>query len=88
MSEFLDKLKGTLLFQNSMDIWIALCREKGWNRKNYNKYQEFINYLKSTGIVMRTAQQGHPIRNSSGMHLETYTMKFDDMVIEKVRRFK
>lgn len=83
----LDELRAKLLFHNSMDIWITLCREKGWNRRDYGKYKKFVTHLRDKGVIISKAAQGHPIKDLSREGIETFTVKLDATTIEKIRLF-
>jgi len=83
----LDELKAKLIFQNSMDVWITLCREKNWDRREYSRYAQFIKHLQEKNVQLKKAPQGHPIKESQGKVVETYTMKLDSVMIEKIRSF-
>lgn len=87
MAKSLDELKGRLLFQNSVDVWIALCRERGWDWRVHEKYSRFIEHLRGSGVELRAAPQGHPIRDVSGKPLEAYTIRFDARLIGIARQF-
>ena len=70
-----------------MDVWIALCREKDWDRRDYLRYAQFIKYLQQNGIQLKKAPQGHPIKDSEGKPIETYTIKINEIIIEIIRPF-
>lgn len=70
-----------------MDVWIALCREKNWDRRDYLRYVRFISYLQEKGIPLKRALQGHPIKDSERRTIETYTIKLDATTIGKIRAF-
>ncbi|MBM3897260.1 MAG: hypothetical protein FJ358_01870 [Thaumarchaeota archaeon] len=83
----LEELKTKLIFQNTMNIWIVLCRENGWERRDYAHYAEFIKYLHENEIQLKKAPQGHPVKDFEGKPIETYTIKIDKRVIEIIRSF-
>ena len=62
----LEQLREKALFQNTIDVWIILCEEKGWNWYNTKDYRNFIAHLNSKGIKM----QKFPlcIKESGGMY--------------------
>ena len=62
----LEQLRAKAFFQNTIDVWIMLCEEKGWNWYNTNAYRKFISYINSKGIKM----QKFPlcIKESGGMY--------------------
>ena len=85
----MDDLKGRLLFHNTMDVWMTLCRENGWDWREFSHYREFLEYLRSHEIEMRKASGGHPIKidDPSGKELETYTVRLDSSFVILARRF-
>jgi len=70
-----------------MDVWIVLCREKNWDRRDYLRYAQFIKYLQEKGIQLKRAPQGHPIKDSEGKPVESYIIKLDNTIIEKIKSF-
>lgn len=49
----LEELRDKAFFQNTIDIWIMLCNEKGVNSYDPTKYTKFISYLNSKGLKMQ-----------------------------------
>ena len=62
----LEELRTKALFQNTIDVWIMFCEEKGFDWHDVNAYRHFITYLNSKGIKM----QKFPlcIKESGGMY--------------------
>jgi hypothetical protein len=62
----LEQLRAKAFFQNTIDVWIMLCEEKGWDWYNIDAYRRFIAHLKSKEIKM----QKFPlcIKESGGMY--------------------
>lgn len=50
----LDSLRRRVIFQNSIDVWIALMqdRNKKWN--DTEGYKRFTSYLRENGLNMKT----------------------------------
>ncbi len=48
----LEQLKANALFQNTIDVWIALCDEKGLEWYSIDGYRAFIRYLLSKNVKM------------------------------------
>jgi hypothetical protein len=48
----LEQLKAKALFQNTIDVWIALCNEKGLEWYSIDGYRAFIRYLLSKNVKM------------------------------------
>ena len=53
LSLALDLLRSKALFQNTIDVWIMFCDEKGIDWYDINAYRSFVNYLKSNGFKMQ-----------------------------------
>ena len=49
----LEQLREKAFFQNTIDVWIILCEEKGWNWYNTKAYRNFVAHLNSKGIRMQ-----------------------------------
>ncbi len=62
----LESLRDKAFFQNTIDVWIMTCEEKGWNYSNTNNYLKFIDYLFSNDVKI----QRFPlcIKESGGMY--------------------
>lgn len=62
----LDQLREKAFFQNTIDVWISYCEERGWDWYDIENYRRFINHLSSRGIKM----QRFPlcIKESGGMY--------------------
>jgi len=62
----LEELRSKAFFQNSIDVWIMFCAEKGWDWYDVDMYRKFISYLLSKGI--RTQKFPLCIKESGGMY--------------------
>lgn len=49
----LEELRQKAFFQNTIDVWIMYCEERGWDWYNLNSYQRFVEHLNSKGIKMQ-----------------------------------
>ena len=49
----LEQLREKAFFHNTIDVWIMLCEEKGWNWYNTQAYRKFVAHLNSEGIKMQ-----------------------------------
>ena len=49
----LDDLGKTVIFQNSIDVWIALCQEKSIPWNDDARYKKFIAHLRGAGLGLR-----------------------------------
>lgn len=61
----LEELRQKAFFQNTVDVWIMYCEERGWDWFSIDAYRRFIGHLSSKGIKM----QKFPlcIKESGGM---------------------
>ena len=66
MQMTLDQRRQKALFQNTIDVWISYCEERGWDWYDIGTYRRFIGHLNSNGIKM----QKFPlcIKESGGMY--------------------
>jgi hypothetical protein len=62
----LDQLRQKAFFQNTIDVWISYCEERGWEWYDIENYRRFIDHLSNKGIKM----QKFPlcIKESGGMY--------------------
>jgi hypothetical protein len=49
----LEKLRDKAFYQNTIDVWIAFCEERGVDWYNIEGYRSFINFLNSNGLKMQ-----------------------------------
>lgn len=49
----LEKLRDKAFYQNTIDVWIAFCEERGIDWYNIEGYRSFINFLNSNGLKMQ-----------------------------------
>lgn len=65
-SSVLEQLRNKAFFQNTIDVWIAYCEEKGRDWYDVKEYTRFIRHLNSQGLKM----QKFPlcIKESGGMY--------------------
>ena len=49
----LEELRDKAFYQNTIDVWIMLCNEKGVNSYDTDRYIKFIHYLNSKGLKMQ-----------------------------------
>ncbi|MEM4312105.1 MAG: hypothetical protein QXX95_06930 [Nitrososphaerales archaeon] len=86
MAKSLNELKGKLLFNNTVDVWIALCREKNKSYKNFSEYERFLDYLRKEGIKLFELKITNPLK-VEGKTLKPYSIRLDDKTLAKVRAF-
>ena len=49
----LDEIRKKVIYQNTVDIWIAVCYEKGVDWNDTNGYKKFIAYLLKSNLKMQ-----------------------------------
>ena len=49
----LDEIRKKVIYQNTVDIWIAVCREQGIEWTDTEKYKKFIQYLLKSKLQMK-----------------------------------
>ena len=49
----LDEIRKKVIYQNTVDIWIAVCQEQGINWNDTEKYKKFIAYLLKSDLQMK-----------------------------------
>ena len=49
----LETLRSKAFFQNTIDVWIIFCEERGWNWYDPDAYRHFISYLRSRNIALQ-----------------------------------
>ena len=49
----LDDLRKKVIFQNSIDVWIAACSEKNIEWDNQDSYKNFIKYLHDQNLNLK-----------------------------------
>ncbi len=46
----LEHLRSRAFFQNTIDVWLVLCAEKGWDYYDVGAYRMFVRYLLDSGV--------------------------------------
>jgi len=49
----LDEIRKKVIYQNTVDIWIAVCQEHGTDWKDTEKYKKFIADLLKSDLKMK-----------------------------------
>ena len=49
----LNDIRKKVAYQNTVDIWIAVCQEQNVNWNNTEMYKKFIAYLLQTKLIMK-----------------------------------
>lgn len=99
----LDNLRSKVIFQNSVDIWIAACAEKKipWNiTQDYNKFIKYLQdkniNLKKYPLCVADSQSSNEQDRQKAKFAESlsennpdvaYTIKLDDSTLDIIRHF-
>ena len=49
----LDEIRKKVIYQNTVDIWIAVCQEQGTDWNDTEKYKKFIAHLLKSNLQMK-----------------------------------
>ena len=49
----MDNIRKKVVYQNTVDIWIAMCQEQNVDWNNTETYKKFIAYLLQTKLTMK-----------------------------------
>ena len=49
----LDNIRKIVAYQNTVDIWIAMCQEQDTDWNSTDTYKKFIAYLLKTNLAMK-----------------------------------
>ena len=82
-----EELKKQLLYNNTLDVWTALCAERGKEWKNLDEYQKFLEHLKSQDVKLDISVVCPPIKGFSDKPPKAFNIKLDDPTIQKIRQF-
>tara|TARA_B100000949_G_C14235779_1_gene431078 strand:+ start:932 stop:1210 length:279 start_codon:yes stop_codon:yes gene_type:complete len=84
----LDELRKTLLYQNTVDIWMTLCTEKNWEWRDADNYQRFLEFIKNEGVSLAPLKVKHAVMQFSGNPVSSYSVRLDDNTLSKIRNFE
>jgi hypothetical protein len=82
-----DELKQHLLYNNTLDVWTALCSERGRDWKSLDQYYKFLDHLKNEGVKLDVSVVCPPIKGFSDKPPKAFNIKLDDPTIQKIRLF-
>ncbi len=81
------ELRAHLLYNNTLDVWTALCAERGKDWKSLEEYYKFLEHLKSQGVKLDVSVVCPPIKGFSDKPPKAYNIKLDESTIQKIRQF-
>lgn len=80
-------MKQHLLYNNTLDVWTALCAERSVDWKSLEGYSKFLEHLKSQGVKLDVSVVCPPIKGFSDKPPKAFNIKLDDATVQKVRSF-
>lgn len=94
----LEQLRQTLLYNDILDVWIALCEEKRWDWYNLKRYQQFLEFLSNEGVHVKelavcAQEKGkkaalvRALSRLQGTPLRTQVVKLDTQALGTIRSF-
>lgn len=83
-----DELRQTLLYNNTLEVWMALCTERGVEWRNLEAYYRFLDHLKQSGAKLDASVVCPPIKGFSEKPPKAFNIKLDPTNVEKIKSFK
>jgi hypothetical protein len=83
----IEELRRSLLYNNTLEVWTALCAERKMEWKNLGAYQNFLDHLKNQGIKLDVSVVCPPIKGFSDKPPKAYNIKLDNENVRKIRTF-
>lgn len=83
----LEELRVGLLYNNTLDVWTALCAERRQEWKNLDAYYRFLEHLKGQSIKLDVSVVCPPIKGFSDKPPKAYNIKLDPDTIQRIRMF-
>ena len=83
-----DELRQALLYNNTLEVWMALCGEQSRDWKNLESYYKFLDHLSTRGIKLNWSVVCPPIKGFSDKPPKAYNIKLDDPTVKMIREFQ
>ncbi len=83
----LEELRSALLYNNTLDVWTALCAERSKEWKNLDTYYRFLEHLRVQSVKLDVSVVCPPIKGFSDKPPKAYNIKLDSATIQKIRMF-
>lgn len=83
----LDELRQSLLFNNTLDVWVALAAERNTDWRNLEKYNGFLEHLSKSGVKLDASVVCPPIKGFSDKPPKAFNIRLDSATIETIRQF-
>ncbi|MHB8566660.1 MAG: hypothetical protein ACYC7D_08410 [Nitrososphaerales archaeon] len=83
-----EELRQSLLYNNTLEVWIALCAERGKEWRSLESYYKFLDHLSKTGMKLDASVVCPPIKGFSEKPPKAFNIKLDSGNIEKIKSFE
>ncbi len=83
-----EELRQTLLYNNTLEVWMALCSERGVDWHKLEEYNSFLEHLSKSGVKLDVSVVCPPIKGFSEKPPKAFNIKLDDENISRIRQFK
>ncbi len=83
----IDELRQSLLYNNTLEIWMALCSERNMEWKSAEGYARFLDHLGSCGIKLDVSVVCPPIKGFSDKPPKAFNIRLDQTTVQKIRQF-
>lgn len=82
-----EELRHSLLYNNTLEVWMALCTERGREWRNIESYARFLDHLSKMGVKLDLSVVCPPIKGFSEKPPKAFNIKLDPETIKKIRTF-
>jgi hypothetical protein len=76
------------LYNNTLEIWMALCTERGMEWRSIDAYSKFLDHLGKVGVKLDLSVVCPPIKGFSEKPPKAFNVKLDNETIRKIRTFE
>ena len=83
-----EELRQSLLYNNTLEVWMALCSERGKEWRNIEEYGKFLTHLSNIGVKLDLSVVCPPIKGFSEKPPKAFNIKLDNDTIRKIRAFE
>lgn len=75
------------MFNNTLDVWVALASERSAEWRNLGEYNRFLEHLSKAGIKLDASVVCPPIKGFSDKPPKAFNIRLDDATLQKIRMF-
>ena len=83
-----DELRQSLLYNNTLEVWMALCIERGSEWRDIAEYGKFLDHLSKVGVKLDLSVVCPPIKGFSEKPPKAFNIKLDPETVKKIRTFE